>query len=70
MYLEGFAPETGQPVDAADLNRRECPQESEKGNKRLGNSMRTLSKEFLGCQTVMVNIASLADEDEPLTLDS
>jgi hypothetical protein len=70
MYLEGFAPETGQPVDAADLNRRECPQESEKGNRRVENSMRTLSKEFFRCQTVMVKIVSLCDESEPLTLGS
>jgi hypothetical protein len=54
MCQEGFAPETGQPVDAADLNTRECPQESEKGNRRLENPMTTLSNKFLRCQSVMV----------------
>ena len=34
MYLEGSAPETDQPVDAAGLNTGECPQESEKKSKK------------------------------------
>ncbi len=34
MCLEGFAPETGQPVDAAGLNTGEYPQESKKKSKK------------------------------------
>ncbi len=54
MYRGGSAPKNDQLVDAADLNTRECPQESKKKSKEGQKVVVNPIKRILKGQTVRV----------------